>query len=164
MNGLCMCGAGWQGEDCSVPFFVPGADMPGAKGEESASGADAGGAALGLLANSPSNTDLQAPSIPGDTSTEASELLPQPSIAGMSDSMPLQEQPIQTQAPIDGLFEGTEIADDPELDGRSMARVSLARPDSSGSLATAASQGPSAAGSAELLGSDDTGNLPPNGL
>jgi len=163
MNGLCMCGAGWQGEDCSVPFFTPGADMPTAKDDGSAVGADAG---VALLANSPSNTELQASSsnsyAGGDTSAEVSELLPQPPIAGMSEAM--QDQPIQTQAPITGLFEGTEIADDEELDGHSVAGFSVARPDSSGSLATAASLGSAAAGTAGLLGSVDTDNVPPKGL
>lgn len=113
-----MCGTGWQGEDCSVPFYVPGADMPTGKDDESGAGAD-GGPALGLLANNPSNTELQASNnsyTAGDTSPEVSELLRQPSMAGMPEAT--QEQPIQTQAPIAGLFEGTEIAGDAELDGQ----------------------------------------------
>jgi len=157
-----MCGAGWQGEDCSAPLYVPGAEMPTAKDDENAANADAGGPSLGLLANSPSSTELQASSsnsnAAGDTSADVSELLPQPSLAGMPEAM--QEQPIQTQAPVTGLFEGTEMDGDADLDGHSVAR-----PDTSGNFATVPDPTAAApAGTGGLLGGIDTDNVPPNGL
>lgn len=41
MNGKCMCGAGWQGEDCSKPFFEPGQRPPTKNMKGSGSGEDA---------------------------------------------------------------------------------------------------------------------------
>lgn len=169
MNGFCMCGAGWQGEDCSVPFFVPGADMPVTKDDGGAAGADAGGQALGLLANSPSNTDLQATSnstdASGDASLTASGLMPQPNMAALAEALPSQDQSVQPpQPPIAGLFEGTEMDDDGELDSHGVAGVGMTRPDSGSSLAIAPSVGPAAAGSGGMLGTIDTSNMPSTGL
>lgn len=154
MNGLCMCGAGWQGEDCSVPFFVPGADMPKTD-DGGGEGADGGPALAQLLA---SNSSYAA----GDAPAEVPELLPQPSAAGVPDAA--QEQPIQTQAPIAGLFEGTEIEGDAELDGRGAAGPEAAGPGGGGGPAAALPAGNAAAGSDGTLGSMDADSVPPTTL